>query len=101
MKLGRDPLGGSATTLAMAAHAVKKKPAAASEKITVEHGPVFRWIVDLADPMHLRFVASGGNGGRVDSPFTGNHYARWLEGDYFDLCLDRKDIKVVMQDSIT
>ena len=101
MKLGPNPLGGSATTLAMAMHAIKKKPAGASEKITVEHGPVFRWIVDLADPMHLRFVTSNGNGGRVDSSFIGNHYTHWLEGDYFDLSLDRKEINVVMQKSFS
>ena len=101
MKLGPDPLGGSGTTLAMAMHAVKKKTAGASEKITVEHGPVFRWIVDLADPRHLRFVTSNGNGGRVDSPFIGDHYTHWLEGDYYDLSLVRKEIKVVKQDSIT
>lgn len=97
MKVGPDPLGGSGTTLAMAGHLVTEST---SEKMTVAHGPVFRWVVDLADPKHLRFVLSAGNGGNVASQFISNHYASWLKGEYKDLSLVRDELRIVQTDSI-
>ena len=96
LKAGPDPIGGSPTTLAMAMH---QPVETGSEKLQVYHGPAFRWIVDLSDPLHFRFVIAGGNGGRVDSPFTINQYQSWLGGEYFDvsLVLDELDIALSQQ----
>jgi len=91
MAVGPDAVGGSPTTLRMAAH---NPPAAGSLFEQVFHGPVFRWIVDLADPLHARFVIAGGNGGRPDSPFLTNQYTAWLNGEYFDLTLVPDEIDV-------
>jgi penicillin amidase len=91
LEAGPDTTGGSATTLAMAVHLLVE---GSSTKLQVYHGPAFRWVVDLADPLHFRFVIAGGNGGTVDSPFTINQYQSWLSGEYYDvsLVLDELDI---------
>ncbi len=97
MKLEADALGGSGTTLAMAVHMPVGEN---SSRVNVVHGPVFRWIVDLADPKHVRFVLSGGNGGNADSPFIGDHFEHWVNGKYFDLSLVRDELKVVRTSAI-
>ena len=91
LKAGPDTIGGSATTLAMAMHLPVE---GSTTKLQVYHGPAFRWVVDLADPLHFRFVIAGGNGGTVDGPFAINQYQSWLNGEYFDvsLVLDELDI---------
>jgi len=100
MQVGPDPLGGSATTLAMAMHVrgpdvTTKEQAAADPLCRVYHGPAYRLCVDLADPDHAQFVIAGGNGGRADSPFVANQYSAWLEGEYFTLNLQREELTVV------
>jgi len=96
MKVGPDPLGGSATTLAMAMHVHNASSSSGDEPLCrVYHGPAYRLCVDLADPDHARFVIAGGNGGRADSPFVANQYATWLAGDYFTLNLKREELTVV------
>lgn len=95
--LGPDAVGGSPTTLGMATHNPPPKDSLFED---VFHGPVFRWIVDLADPLHARFVIAGGNGGRHDSPFLTNHYDAWLHGKYFDLTLVEDEIDVAEHVSV-
>jgi penicillin amidase len=91
MKAGPDPIGGSGTTLRMALH----EPAAdGTEKVRVYHGPAFRWVIDLADPLHFRFVIAGGNGGRPGSDSITDHYDRWLKGKYYDISLVREEIEI-------
>ena len=92
MRVGPDPIGGSATTLAMAAH---NPPGKDSIEQYVFHGPAFRWVTDLADPLHFKFVIAGGNGGRSDSKFLNNNYEPWLKGEYFDMTLVKSEIDVV------
>ena len=94
MRLGPDPIGGSPTTLAMAAH---NPPQAGSIEQDVFVGPAFRWVVDLADPMHFKFVIAGGNGGRHDSEFLTNNYKHWLDGKYFDMTLVKQELDIEKQ----
>lgn len=94
LKLGPDEIGGSPTTLGMAVH-MGKGPGKAEENevpCRVFHGPVYRLVVDLADPMHAKFVIAGGNGGRPDSDFCLNQYEKWLKGQYFTLNLKREEV---------
>jgi len=91
MVVGPDPIGGSATTLAMATH-VSPSPLEIVQE--VYHGPAFRWVVDLADAKHLKFVTASGNGGLPDSQHITDHYAAWLKGEYFDLSLVRDELAV-------
>ena len=96
MQVGPDPLGGSATTLAMAMHVRNTDETPGDEPLCrVYHGPAYRLCVDLADPDHARFVIAGGNGGRADSPFVANQYTTWLAGEYFTLNLQRAELTVV------
>ena len=90
-----DPIGGSATTLRMAQH---NPPVKGSIEQEVYHGPAFRWIVDMADPLRFKFVIVGGNGGRPDSEHVSDHYTAWLKGDYFDMSLVREEMNIVRQD---
>ncbi len=91
MKAGPDPIGGSGTTLCMALH----EPATnGTEKVRVYHGPAFRWVVDLADPLHFRFVIAGGNSGRSDSRNITDHYNHWLQGKYYDISLVRNELDI-------
>jgi penicillin G amidase len=89
MTAGPDEIGGSPTTLAMAMHNPPQKGSMAQE---VYHGPAFRWVVDLADPLHFKFVIAGGNGGRPDSKYLTDHYKKWLHGEYFDMSLVKEEI---------
>ena len=95
MTVGPDPIGGSATTLAMATHVPSESFEIYQE---VYHGPAFRWVVDLADPKHIKFVTASGNGGRPGSPHVTDHYGAWLKGEYFDLTLVREEILVERTD---
>ncbi len=97
MRIGPDPVGGSPTTLAMAVH---NPPVAGSIAQDVYHGPAFRWVVDMADAMHFKFVIAGGNGGRPDSLFIDNSYRHWLTGKYFDMTLVRNEIDIVKEEEI-
>lgn len=91
LAIGPDAIAGSPTTLAMAMHL----PAVpGSEKLQVFHGPAFRWVVDLSDPLHFRFVIAGGNGGNNDSQFATNQYQRWLNGEYLDVSLLLEEIDI-------
>ena len=98
MRLGPDPIGGSPTTLAMTVHNPPKK---GSIRQDVYHGPAFRWVIDLADPLHFKFVIAGGNGGRPDSEFLTNNYADWLNGRYFDMTLVKQEIDIELQQTIS
>jgi acyl-homoserine lactone acylase PvdQ len=91
METGPDPIGGSPTTLAMAMH---NPPARGTVEQEVYHGPAFRWVVDMADPLRFQFVIAGGNGGRTDSDHISDHYRAWLHGNYFDMSLIRDEIIV-------
>ncbi len=97
MRIGPDPVGGSPTTLAMAAH---NPPIEGSLAQDVYHGPAFRWVVDMADAMHFKFVIAGGNGGRPDSEFIKNSYPYWLTGKYFNMTLARGEIDVMKREDI-
>lgn len=95
MRVGANPLGGSATTLAMAMHILNSEEAPTDAPLCrVYHGPAYRLCVDLADPDHAQFVIAGGNGGRADSPFVTNQYPAWLVGNYFTLSLKREELIV-------
>jgi len=89
MKVGKDPVGGTPHTLAMAMHTFPNK-----EKVeqNVYHGPAFRWVVDMADPLHFKFVIAGGNSGKPDSQYLSNQYQNWLEGKYYDMSLIRDEL---------
>ena len=94
LSLGPDEIGGSPTTLAMAMHIGKGPGRVEKDEIPyrVFHGPAYRLVIDLADPMHAKFVIAGGNGGKPDSDFALNHYATWLKGEFFTLNLLREEI---------
>ena len=91
METGPDPIGGSPTTLAMAMH---NPPARGTVEQEVYHGPAFRWVVDMADPLRFKFVIAGGNGGRNNSDHISDHYHTWLHGNYYDMSLIRDEIIV-------
>ncbi len=91
MMAGPDPISGSPTTLRMAMHEAAPN---GTEKVRVYHGPAFRWVVDLADPLHFRFVIAGGNSGRPDSSFITDHYQHWLAGNYYDISLVRDELEI-------
>jgi penicillin amidase len=91
MEVGLDPIGGSPTTLAMTMHNPPQKGTIEQE---VYHGPAFRWVVDMADPMRFKFVIAGGNGGRPDSENISDHYDAWLHGRFYDMSLIRAEIDV-------
>jgi len=108
MRVGSDPLGGSATTLAMAMHIADPELDAPGKSLLAEsnrasdvppwrvyHGPAFRLVVDLADPDHAQFVIAGGNGGLPQSPFATNQYPAWQLGNYYTLNLRRDELDVV------
>ncbi len=97
---GPDPIGGSATTLRMTLY---RGPGVGSSRdedqipYQVYHGPVFRLVIDLADPDHARFVIAGGNSGRPDSKHLLDHYQTWLSGNFYMLRLKREEIDVEEQ----
>jgi len=91
LSIGPDAIAGSPTTLAMAMHLPAQQ---GSEKLQVYHGPAFRWVVDLSDPLHFRFVIAGGNGGNNDSQFATNQYQSWLNGEYLDVSLLLEEIDI-------
>jgi penicillin amidase len=95
MQVGPDPIGGSATTLRMAQHT---PPTGGRFEQEVYHGPAFRWVVDMADPLRFKFVIAGGNGGRPDGENISDHYDAWLKGEYFDMSLVREEIDIVRAD---
>ncbi len=96
LTLGPDEIGGSPTTLGMAMHLGKGPGRVDKDKIPyrVFHGPAYRLVVDLADPLNAKFVIAGGNGGRADSDFLTNQYESWLKGKFFTLSLKREEIDV-------
>lgn len=91
MAAGPDPIAGSGTTLRMALHVPGKDD---SESVKVYHGPAFRWVVDMADPLHFKFVIAGGNSGRVGSTHIADQYQQWLMGDYYDISLLRDELEI-------
>ena len=101
MQVGPEPVGGSATTLAMAMH-MGRGPGKDSGADPVEgkvpqriyHGPAFRLVVDLADPDHCRFVIASGNSGRPGSKHVTNHFATWLRGEHHTVSLLRGELTV-------
>ncbi|MDG1441890.1 MAG: penicillin acylase family protein [Pseudomonadales bacterium] len=95
MQVGPDPIGGSPTTLRMAQH---NPPATGQIEQEVYHGPAFRWVVDMAEPLKFKFIIAGGNGGRPDGDNISDHYDAWLKGDYFDMSLVREEIEIVRHD---
>lgn len=97
--IGPDAIGGSGTTLAMAMHLGRGPGRNVGDGVAcrVAHGPAYRWVVDLADTMHCRFVIAGGNSGRPESDHVMDHYPLWLRGDYHDLSLVRDELKVEFQ----
>lgn len=98
LSIGPDAIGGSPTTLRMAMHLPAEQ---GSEKVQVYHGPAFRWVVDLSDPLHFRFVIAGGNGGNIDSQFTTNQYQTWLNGEYLDVSLVLEEIDIAYSQSFS
>jgi len=97
LTVGPDPIGGSATTPRMTLYmgpGVGPSRQEGQLAFRVYHGPVYRLIVDLADPFHARFVIAGGNSSRPDSKHILDHYQTWLAGDYFTLALKREEIDV-------
>ncbi|MFT5693325.1 MAG: penicillin amidase [Oceanicoccus sp.] len=91
MHVGPDPISGSGTTLRMALHTPAVDD---TEKVRVYHGPAFRWVVDLADPLHFRCVIAGGNSGRAESGHFADQYKHWLEGKYYDVSLVREELDI-------
>ena len=86
MTVGPEPIGGSANTLNMAMHTGRGP-------YNVHHGPVFRMVVDLADPTRSSFVMAGGNSARADSKHAKNLYPLWLAGDYVTIHLERDAVE--------
>ena len=91
MNAGPDPIAGSGTTLRMALHIPAKDD---TEKVRVYHGPAFRWVVDLADPLHFRFVIAGGNSGKPESSHFADQYDDWLNSQYYDVSLIRDELDI-------
>jgi acyl-homoserine lactone acylase PvdQ len=77
--------------------AVHNPPARGKLNLDVYHGPAFRWVVDLADPLHFKFVIAGGNGGQVTSEFLKNSYRNWLDGGFYDMTLIRSELEVTSE----
>jgi len=97
LSVGSDPIGGSSTTLRMALHMASASEGSQDERrvsFRVYLAPVFRLVVDLADPDHSSFVIAGGNGGRPDGEHVLDHYRAWLSGEYYTLTLKREEIDV-------
>ncbi|MCZ6887805.1 MAG: penicillin acylase family protein, partial [Gammaproteobacteria bacterium] len=97
LQAGPDPTGGSATTLRMAAHVGNgpgADPGVDEVPCRAAHGPVYRLVVDLADPDHCRFVICGGNSARPGSAHIVDHYPAWLKGEYFQVSLVRDELTV-------
>lgn len=84
--VGPFDIGGSPNTLNMASHL----PDPTGEGLwQVVHGPVFRFVVDLADPTTSHWVMAGGNSARPDSGFTRNQFDPWLQGQLLTVSLLR------------
>jgi len=97
MQIGPEAIGGSATSLRMALHMGKGPGAERREgelAFRVYHGPAYRLVVDLADPGHPRFVAAGGNGGRVDSKHFDDHFSSWLAGEMYTVSFDPEELDI-------
>ena len=96
MEVGPDPIGGSATSLAMAMHMGPGPGRAKVGEIPcrVYHGPAFRLVVDLADPDHVHFVIAGGNGGQAGSKFATNQYPAWLNGEFYVVSYLRDELEI-------
>ncbi|MEM7221145.1 MAG: penicillin acylase family protein [Pseudomonadota bacterium] len=97
LQQGPDGVGGSANTLAMAAHAgsgpgSERRPGEPAFRVWL--GPAYRLVVDLAQPEQSRFVIGGGNSARPDSQLTTNQYPSWLENRHHDLYWDRARLEV-------
>ncbi|MEE9254553.1 MAG: penicillin acylase family protein, partial [Pseudomonadales bacterium] len=92
---GPSPIGGSPNTLAMARH-MGKGPGVQRDvdepAYRTMHGPVFRMVVDLADPTHPAFVICGGNSARPQSRHLTDMFPLWLAGDYAVVRLERDEI---------
>ena len=95
MVAGPSPIGGSLNTLAMVRH-MGKGPGVPRETDELPyramHGPVFRLVVDLADPTHPAFVICGGNSSRPGSPHLTDMLPLWLAGDYATVRLERDEL---------
>lgn len=95
MVAGPSPLGGSPNTLAMAVH-MGKGPGVERDADELPyramHGPVFRMVVDLADPSRTAFVICGGNSARPQSTHVLDMFPLWLAGDYATVRLERSEL---------
>ena len=97
LSVGPDPIGGSSTTLRMALHTASSSEGSQDKghvSFRVYLAPVFRLVVDLADPDHSSFVIAGGNDGRPDGEHVLDQYRAWLSGEYYTLTLKREEIEV-------
>jgi penicillin amidase len=95
MVAGPSPLGGSPNTLAMAVH-MGEGPGVERDADELAyramHGPVFRMVVDLADPTRTAFVICGGNSARPQSTHVLDMFPLWLAGDYATVRLERSEL---------
>ena len=94
LQVGPVPLGGSPTTIAMATHlpSATDMPADASGTVPlwrVFHGPAFRMVVDMAQPLQSHWVIAGGNSARADSAHVADQFDRWLAGELISVPLGR------------
>ncbi|MBK6930403.1 MAG: penicillin acylase family protein [Saprospirales bacterium] len=57
----------------------------APNAISKNHGPSFRWIVEMSRPVRAWGVYPGGQSGNPGSPFYDNMVNAWVAGEYFEL----------------
>jgi len=86
----RVPVGGDAHTINAARPTVRVDPKTGEVDLN-EHGPSFRALYDLNDPLRSRFVQSTGQSGL---PFSGHHadlMRRWARGAYVPVWAQGED----------
>lgn len=64
-------------------------------------GPVYRMVVDLANPQEAGWVIETGNSGWPGSPHYGDQYGLWLRGDYLPMIQDWARIEETAKATIT
>lgn len=52
---------------------------------TSNHGPSWRMVVEMSDPVRAQGIYPGGQSGNPGSPFYDNMIEAWAAGQYFDL----------------
>ncbi len=63
------------------------------EPFRIKAGPVWRIVVNMADPAHGVFVVDTGESGWPGSPHYGDQFKLWAKGKYVPITMDWNEIK--------